>query len=35
MLWGWSIDRRTPDQFEVLEAALSLVGVAVIMYWPR
>ena len=35
VLWGWLIDRRTPDQFEVLGAAICLVGVAVIMYWPR
>lgn len=35
LLWGWWIDRRTPDQFEILGAALALVGVAIIMYWPR
>ncbi len=33
--WGWLIDRRTPDQFEVLGAAVCLVGVGIIMYWPR
>jgi len=35
VLWGWLIDRRTPDHFEVLGASICLVGVAVIMYWPR
>ena len=35
MLWGWGIDRIAPDRFDVLGAALCLVGVSVIMYSPR
>jgi len=35
LLWGWWIDGRTPDRFDVIGATLCLVGVAVIMYWPR
>lgn len=35
LLWGWWIDDRTPDRFDVSGAALCLIGVAVIMYWPR
>ncbi len=33
--WGWLVDHRVPDQFEVLGAAICLAGVGVIMYWPR
>ena len=35
VLWGWGIDRITPDRFDLLGGALCLAGVAVIMYWPR
>lgn len=33
--WGWAVDRIAPDRFDVLGAAICLVGVAVIMYMPR
>ena len=35
LLWGWKIDGKTPDTFDLIGAAICLVGVAVIMYWPR
>lgn len=35
MLWGWKIDRITPDRFDVIGALIALAGVGVIMYWPR
>ncbi len=35
LLWGWQIDKITPDRFEIIGAAIALVGVFVIMYWPR
>lgn len=35
MLWGWGIDGLAPDRFDVLGGTICLVGVAVIMYWPR
>ncbi|MCH7896305.1 MAG: YnfA family protein [candidate division NC10 bacterium] len=35
LLWGWAIDRRAPDNYDLLGGAICLVGVAVIMYWPR
>jgi len=35
LLWGWWIDGRAPDRFDVVGAALCLAGVAVIMYSPR
>jgi small multidrug resistance family-3 protein len=35
LLWGWQIDNVVPDRFDILGAAIALIGVAVIMYWPR
>jgi small multidrug resistance family-3 protein len=35
ILWGWRIDRVTPDRFDLIGGCIALVGVFVIMYWPR
>lgn len=35
LLWGWWADGNRPDVADVAGAAICLVGVAVIMYWPR
>jgi small multidrug resistance family-3 protein len=35
ILWGWRIDRIVPDRFDVVGGAIALIGVFVIMYWPR
>jgi len=35
LLWAMVVDRFRPDRFDLLGAALCLVGVAVIMYAPR
>ncbi len=35
ILWGWRIDRIVPDKFDVVGGAIALIGVFVIMYWPR
>jgi small multidrug resistance family-3 protein len=35
LLWGWWIDGHRPDTADALGALLCLVGVGVIMYWPR
>jgi small multidrug resistance family-3 protein len=35
LLWGWRIDGHRPDFADVGGALVCLVGVAVIMYWPR
>jgi small multidrug resistance family-3 protein len=35
LLWGVLVDKFRPDRFDLIGAALCLVGVAVIMYAPR
>ena len=33
--WGWRVDGIKPDVATVIGAAICLVGVGVIMYWPH
>jgi small multidrug resistance family-3 protein len=33
--WGWAVDRRQPDVPDVMGAAVALVGMGIIMWWPR
>ena len=35
LLWGWRVDKISPDRFDLLGGAIVLLGAAVIMYWPR
>ncbi|MCI1944201.1 YnfA family protein [Clostridium luticellarii] len=35
ILWGWKIDNVVPDKFDLIGGAIALVGVLVIMYYPR
>ena len=35
LLWGWWIDGHRPDVPEIVGSALCIVGVAIIIYWPR
>ena len=35
ILWGWKIDKNPPDKFDLLGGLIALLGVLVIMYWPR
>lgn len=35
LLWGWLIDKRVPDRFDLIGGLICLIGVTVIMYWPR
>lgn len=35
ILWGWKIDNVIPDKFDLIGGAIALIGVLVIMYYPR
>ena len=35
ILWGWQVDKIAPDKFDILGGLVVLVGVGIIMYWPR
>lgn len=35
ILWGWKIDKIIPDRFDIIGGLICLLGVGVIMYWPR
>jgi small multidrug resistance family-3 protein len=35
LLWGWGVDGQRPDLPDLVGAAVSVVGAAIIMYWPR
>lgn len=35
MLWGWKVDGIKPDTYDLVGALFALVGVIIMMYWPR
>ncbi|UWE04246.1 YnfA family protein [Laceyella sacchari] len=35
VLWGWGIDKKTPDLYDWIGAAICLIGVSVILWAPR
>jgi small multidrug resistance family-3 protein len=35
LAWGWWVDGHRPDRPDLIGAAFCVLGVAVIMYWPR
>ncbi len=35
IIWGWQIDEIIPDRFDIIGGAVALIGVSIIMYWPR
>lgn len=35
VLWGWLVDKRTPDLYDWIGAAVCLVGVSIILWAPR
>jgi small multidrug resistance family-3 protein len=34
-LWGWKIDNVLPDKYDLIGGVIALIGVLVIMYYPR
>jgi small multidrug resistance family-3 protein len=35
IVWGWKIDHIRPDRFDLIGGLVCLIGVCIIMYWPR
>ena len=35
LLWGWKIDGVIPDTYDIIGGLIALLGMFVIMYWPR
>lgn len=35
LLWAWRIDGFRPDRYDIIGAAVALLGVMIIMYAPR
>jgi len=35
LLWGWQVDRKVPDTFDLIGAAICIAGITLIMYAPR
>ena len=35
LLWGYWIDKKKPDKFEILGSVIVLIGIAIMFYFPR
>ncbi|OXS75728.1 YnfA family protein [Domibacillus enclensis] len=35
VLWGWGVDKKTPDLYDWAGAAICIIGVAVMLFAPR
>ncbi|MFE5317891.1 YnfA family protein [Paenibacillus sp. NPDC056579] len=35
VLWGWLVDRKTPDLYDWIGAAVCIVGVSIMLWAPR
>ncbi|KMO85614.1 hypothetical protein AB840_12650 [Megasphaera cerevisiae DSM 20462] len=35
LLWGYWVDQVTPDRFDIIGGAIALIGVMIIMFYPR
>lgn len=35
IIWGWKIDNVVPDKFDLIGGGIALIGVLIIMYYPR
>lgn len=35
VLWGWGVDRKTPDIYDWAGSVICLVGVSVMLFAPR
>lgn len=35
IIWGFMIDKKKPDRYEIIGASIALIGALIIMYTPR
>lgn len=35
VLWGWGIDKKTPDFYDFIGAGICVIGVMVMLFAPR
>ncbi len=35
ILWGWGVDKKSPDLYDWIGAVICLIGVSVILWAPR
>jgi small multidrug resistance family-3 protein len=35
LFWGWFMDGNKPDLFDLIGGGVTLLGIAIIMSWPR
>lgn len=35
IVWGWQVDKISPDKFDLIGGAIALAGVIIIMYSSR
>ncbi|AKT41734.1 YnfA family protein [Chondromyces crocatus] len=35
VVWGWLVEKQTPDRWDLIGAAVCLVGMAIIAFAPR
>jgi small multidrug resistance family-3 protein len=35
ILWGWGVDKKTPDFYDWIGAAVCLIGASIILFAPR
>jgi small multidrug resistance family-3 protein len=35
IVWGWGVDKRMPDRYDLIGGVIAILGAGIIMYWPR
>jgi small multidrug resistance family-3 protein len=35
LVWAWKVDNFKPDKYDILGAAIALIGACIIIYMPR
>jgi small multidrug resistance family-3 protein len=35
LLWAWKVDGFKPDKYDIIGAAIALIGACIIIYMPR